>query len=152
MNQVDGNISINSSFTDSSSISSNVSSVETFDEFRDSGSTLSSEESFLEEYLENEEYPIPVIVNNTPKKQSNPPAWYDENPPQEHEKRNPVKKVIKRDNRLKKSSVLPVIAVANLRSLVPKIRNFAKDVHERGIGVGLLTEVWQRIDKKKHIF
>ena len=45
-----------------------------------------------------------------------------------------------------------MIAVANLRSLVPKIRNFAKDVHERGIGVGLLTEVWQRIDKKKHIF
>ena len=72
MNQVDGNISINSSFTDSSSISSNVSSVETFDEFRDSGSTLSSEESFLEEYLENEEYPIPVIVNNTPKNKVTP--------------------------------------------------------------------------------
>ena len=151
MYQVDGNISINSSLTDSSSICSNVSSVETFAEFRDSESILSSEESFLEEYLENEVYPIPVIVNNTHNPQINPPAWYDENTPQEHEKRTPVRKVIKRDNRLQKSSFLPVIAVANLRSLVPKIRNFAKDVHERGIGVGLLTEVWQKMDKKKHI-
>ena len=47
---------------------------------------------------------------------------------------------------------MPIIAVSNLRSLIPKIRNFAQDIHEREIGVGLLTEVWQKTDKKKHIF
>ena len=64
----------------------------------------------------------------------------------------PVRKTLRRDNRLEKSIFLPVVAVANLRSLVPKIRNFSKDVTERGIGVGLLTEVWQKTDNKKHIF
>ena len=96
---------------------------------------------------------IPVLINSgqlfypaTP-----PPPWYDFYQPNV-EGRVPVRQTIRRDNRLNKSLLLPIIAVSNLRSLIPKIKNFAEDVHEREIGVGLLTEVWQRKDKKKHIF
>ena len=48
--------------------------------------------------------------------------------------------------------LLPIIAVSNLRSLIPKIKKIARDVHERDISLALLTEVWQKSEKKKHIF
>ena len=80
-----------------------------------------------------------------------PPPWYDVYQPSE-QYRVPVRQTIRRDNRLDKSLLLPIIAVSNLRSLILKIQNFAQDIHEREIGLGLLTEVWEKKDKKKHIF
>ena len=105
----------------------------------------------FEETISEEEYPIPVVINNFRSQDENPPAWFDAHFTN-FGKRCPVRKTTRRDNRLIKSTLLPIIAVSNLRSLIPKIRNFAQDIHEREIGVGLLTEVWQKTDKKKHIF
>ena len=145
-------MSVNSSQLSCSSRSSSVSSVATFDLFIDSNSSISLEESLMEEMPYDEEYPIPTIINNTNNGNITPPPWYDGYHQQNEMRPNPVRKTLRRDNRLEKSIFLPVVAVANLRSLVPKIRNFSKDVMERGIGVGLLTEVWQKTDNKKHIF
>ena len=77
------------------------------------------------------------------------PPWFDK-PPQYYQKRNPVRKTIKRSNKLVKSSNLPIIAVSNLRSLMPKVRNFTLDMQERQIGCALLSEVWEQKNKKKH--
>ena len=66
------------------------------------------------------------------------------------QKRIPVRKTIKRDNKLLRTSNLPTIAVSNLRSLIPKARNFSQDIHERQIGCALLSEIWQKSNKKKH--
>ena len=98
-------------------------------------------------------FEIPVIVNIFRDNCHNFPApvWYE---PVQNQKmpRIPVRKTIRRDNRLAKSSELPVIAVSNLRSLMPKVNNFVEDMHQRDIGVALLTEVWEKAQKKKHIF
>ena len=81
-----------------------------------------------------------------------PPPWYDEfQASVTTDERIPVRQTIRRDNRLSKSLVLPIIAVSNLRCLILKIRNFAQDILEREVGLALLTEVWQKKDKKKHM-
>ena len=120
-------------------------------------SSSSSEDDLGDSYYSQEDedvhLQIPVIVNihcgnvdNYPA-----PAWYE--PVQKQTQfRRPVRRTIRRDNRLEKSSQLPVIAVSNLRSLMPKINNFVEDIHQRNIGVALLTEVWEKAQKKKHIY
>ena len=45
---------------------------------------------------------------------------------------------------------LPVISVCNLRSFFPKVCNFKNDFLEREIDFGLLCEVWQMKENKKH--
>ena len=35
---------------------------------------------------------------------------------------------------------------------MPKVNNFVNDIHERSIGVALLSEVWEQATNKKHIF
>ena len=88
------------------------------------------------------EQTIPVILNifHPTQTYSLPPTWYEEYNI-EVQYRKPVRKTIKRDNRLQKSVLLPIIAVSNLRSLIPKIKKIARDVHERDISLALLTEV-----------
>ena len=41
--------------------------------------------------------------------------------------------------------------VSNVRSLLRKINSFKKDVLERGIGLALLSEIWEVKGKKKHM-
>ena len=63
-----------------------------------------------------------------------------------------MRKTIKRDNKLFKTGSLPIVAVSNLRSLMPKVKNFTRDIQEREIGCALLSEVWEKKNKKKHQF
>ena len=149
--QVDGNLSYSDNSSDVS--------LESFHIFRDSQSSLSfSDELSLnitdniyEEDEKDQEIPVITNIHRNFSPNISCPPWYDIYLPSQ-ESRIPVRKTMKRDNRLKKSILLPIIAVSNLRSLMPKVRNFAEDIHERNIGLGLLTEVWQKKDKKKHIF
>ena len=150
MLQVDGNQSC------SSSDNSDVSSVGSFEMFTDNESSSSedTEADYNNDTFEDmTEQTIPVILNifHPTQTYSLPPTWYEEYNIKE-QYRKPVRKTIKRDNRLQKSVLLPIIAVSNLRSLIPKIKNFARDVHECDISLALLTEVWQKSEKKKHIF
>ena len=81
------------------------------------------DESILEEDDENQ---IPVILNTgqlLPSPNVPPPPWYDTYQPST-QYRVPVRQTIRRDNRLDKSLLLPIIAVSNLRSLIPKINKF----------------------------
>ena len=106
--------------------------------------------------LVNEEHPsqpIPVIVNifknNSPN--CSPPSWFD--PPQKpYKNRKAVRVTLRRDNKLQQSGFLPKIAVSNLRSLMPKTRNFCHDMKERDIGLNLMSEIWEKPGKRKHIF
>ena len=97
--------------------------------------------------------PIPVIVNIFQYQFStcSPPSWYDP-PKKPYKNRKPVRVTLRRDNKLQQSEFLPKIAVSNLRSLIPKIRNFSQDMKEREIGLNLLSEIWEKPGKRKHKF
>ena len=45
---------------------------------------------------------------------------------------------------------LPRITNYNMRSLFPKLGNFARDMIERESDISFLTEVWQKQENKKH--
>lgn len=114
----------------------------------------SSQSSLSNSVLSNvDDSQIPVIVNIF-RNQTHcypAPSWYD--PPQKSYKhRKPVRVTLRRDNRLGQSNLLPIIAVANLRSLMPKLGNFIQDMNERQTGVALLSEIWEKPGKRKHIF
>ena len=57
---------------------------------------------------------------------------------------------IKRDNKKVQALTLPKLTNYNVRSLFPKIGNFALDMHERQSDISFLTEVWEKKEKKKH--
>ena len=105
------------------------------------------------EYTEHEDRQnIPVSMNVFfPSDFASPPSWYEPHH-KSYRSRKPVRTTLRRDNRLKESIELPIIAVSNLRSLMPKVNNFVRDIHERDIGVALLSEVWEQKSKKKHVF
>ena len=147
--QVDGNQSCSDSNSDLS-----LESIQSFHLFRDSDSSPSSFDDTIPDNIdEEEEFNIPVITNscNISHSDSTPPPWYDVYHPST-DYRIPIRKRIQSDNRLIKSNLLPIIAVSNVRSLWPKVKHFSEDIHERDIGLALLTEVWQKKDKKRHIF
>ena len=145
--------SINSSSYASSELSS--SSDEPGTELSSSFSSSEEESSINYSCIEDEDvhFEIPVIVNIFKDNVQNfpVPPWY-EPVLRQNQFRIPVRKTIRRDCRLEKSTQLPVIAVSNLHSLMPKINNFVEDMHNCDIGVALLTEVWEKAQKKKHIF
>ena len=60
------------------------------------------------------------------------------------------RKTIRRDNKKVQALTLPKIANFNVRSLFPKIGNFALDMKERESDISFLTEVWEKKEKKKH--
>ena len=139
--QLDGNISLSECESSSDSDSSS-----------DDEDCL-SESSFYSSACLKYDHGIPVIVNIFQNNHiwSPPPAWYD--PPQKpYKNRKPVRVTLRRDNRLGQSNYLPIIAVSNVRSLVPKIGNFAEDMKEREIGLNLLSEIWEKPGKRKHRF
>ena len=102
-------------------------------------------ESFLEV-----PQPIPVIQIAESDKLSNsaitPPVWFEEFIPRGVKLTDTKSNLIsvKRDNRHLIGESLPSISVSNMRSLIPKIKNFKVDVLEREISVALLSEVWEK--------
>ena len=79
-----------------------------------------------------------------------PPVWYEEYHTQRRECA-PTRQTIRRNDKLLKCLSLPIISVSNLRSLLPKINSFKKDILERDIGLALLCEIWQVKGKKKNM-
>ena len=66
------------------------------------------------------------------------------------ERCKPVLKTIRRDNKAVQALSLPNISNYNMRSLIPKIQNFSLDMRERLVDISFLTEVWQKLENKKH--
>ena len=94
---------------------------------------------------------IPVIVNCFQNQIPTcaPPPWYD--PPQKpYINRKPVRVTLRRDNKLQQGEFLPKIAVSNLRSLIPKVGNVCHDMKERGIGLNLMSEIWEKPGRRRH--
>ena len=71
------------------------------------------------------------------------PTWYEHYTP-ETSSRLPALRKIKADSKVAASSFLPIISVSNMRSLLPKIRNFAEDMIMRNIQIALLCEIWEK--------
>ena len=90
-----------------------------------------------------------VVCCDFSKKTVSPPVWHE--PYVQREDRVPTRKTVKRNSKLFQCLSLPIIAVSNLRSLLPKINNFKTDVLEREIGLSLLSEIWEVKGKKKHM-
>lgn len=83
------------------------------------------------------EYNIEVLVGYRPKKvivERPAPSW----------------KRVRRDNKSVQALSLPVVINYNMRSLMPKIKNFCKDIDNRMVDVAFLTEVWEKLENKKH--
>jgi hypothetical protein len=145
MPQTDGNCSLNSSYlsSDNESYSSEMYDI--------SDKSLSADTTNEYSVFEDDSY-IPVSVNvSFNNAVATPPSWYEPHH-KSYKNRKPVRVTLRRDSRLKQSVELPIIAVSNLRSLMPKVNNFANDMHERSIGVALLSEVWEQATRKKHVF
>ena len=64
----------------------------------------------------------------------------------------PVRKTIRRSNRLLQAASLPKFSSYNMRSLMPKIHNFVLDFEDRMCQLSFLCEIWQKEDNKKHNF
>ena len=148
INQLDGNDSCSDS---------TLSSVD-FEPFYDTdddksdisldGSTISS----YDDHSDNiDERYIDVVANiqftDNPDIDDFPP-WYDHYH-KPNQIRRPVRQTVRRDNKLMKTNSLPIIAVSNLRSLMPKVKTFTDDVHQRQIGLALLSEVWEKNKQEK---
>ena len=82
---------------------------------------------------------------------ANPPVWFEEHTPrkvcQNESKFNRI--TIRRNNKLSSSSSLPTFSVSNVRSLIPKIKNFKTDLIEREISLSLISEVWEKQNCKR---
>ena len=76
------------------------------------------------------------------------PPWFDQ--VEIEDRLPPVRIRINRDNRARAGLNLPVVATCNMRSLMPKLRNFCTDFLEREIDIGFLTEVWEKRESKTH--
>ena len=61
-----------------------------------------------------------------------------------------TRKTIRKDNKQVQALTLPKMTNYNVRSLFPKIGNFALDMKERESDISFLTEVWEKKEKKKH--
>ena len=63
-----------------------------------------------------------------------------------------VLRTINRNPRINSSSELPVVAVANVRSLLPKMNSFIEKFENEEIEVCLISEVWEKQGKKNQHF
>ena len=45
---------------------------------------------------------------------------------------------------------LSIVTVCNMRSLFPKIKNFTTDFLERAVDIGMLSEIWEKLEDKSH--
>ena len=62
----------------------------------------------------------------------------------------PTRKVIYRSNRNIQALTLPKITNYNMRSLWGKILNLSEDIMDRQSDLIFLTEVWQKVENRKH--
>ena len=81
--------------------------------------------------------------------QVNPPSWHEPYLPHA-EYRPPVLTRIVTNDRVADSAELPTVAVTNIRSLGPKIRNFSEDILLRDITACLVSETWEKENSKKY--
>ena len=167
MPQIDGNCSLNSSNLssprnsigpesditnpdESFHLSQLVSSDDECSITDDSSSPLESSLLSTHSIIGDVGLSIPVVVNVIFQKPNAPrPTWYEHHE-SKTEKRSPIRKQIHRDNKMAESVNLPIVSVSNLRSLMPKINNFKKDILEREINLALLSEVWEKSQSKSH--
>ena len=63
-----------------------------------------------------------------------------------------VLRSINRNTRINESSGLPVIAVANVRSLLPKLNSFIEKIQNESISLCLISEIWEKKGKKNAHF
>ena len=70
--------------------------------------------------------------------------------PETQERREPSRRVIRRDEGLVQALTLPTISVYNMRSLWAKLNNLGDDIIMRGTDLCFLTEIWQRQENKRH--
>ena len=118
------------------------------DEFDDS--FVSRASILSEESISGCEQPIPVVTGISSHQWDIPaPAWH------EWQQRRPttlptVRTTVRRDNRLLVGAQLPSFSAPNCRSLAPKLRSFAEDLHMREIGVALCSESWEKASNKKY--
>ena len=61
-------------------------------------------------------------------------------------------KVIHRNEKINSSSTLPVVAVANVRSLLPKLNSTIEKIENEEIDIALICEVWEKTGKKNRNF
>ena len=80
---------------------------------------------------------IPVVVGYRPDRGT--PAM-----------RTPVRKTVKRSNKLVDALSAPLITLYNMRSAWSKLDNLAVDMEMRQTDISFLTEVWQQAENKKH--
>ena len=64
--------------------------------------------------------------------------------------RHPVLRKIMINKKTLAAKSLPTVSVSNMRSLLPKIHNFAEDMIHRDIQIALLCEVWEKSANKKY--
>ena len=84
-----------------------------------------------------EEQGIPVQVGHRP---TLPPS----------EQRNPVRRIIKRSNKLVQALSVPRMTLYNVRSAWAKWDNIAEDIDMRNTDIMFLTEVWEKSENKGH--
>ena len=99
------------------------------------------EEEDEDEHCDNDDNDIENLPNA-----DDPPAWYEPYL-RTQEARPAVLKRINLNNRVAKSSELPTIASTNLRSILPKFRNFVQDLKEREISLCFC----RKLGRRKHL-
>ena len=57
---------------------------------------------------------------------------------------------IRHDNKVLAAAFLPKVSCYNMRSLMPKVYSFASDMEDRDVSVALLTEIWEKVENKRH--
>ena len=62
----------------------------------------------------------------------------------------PVRTTVRRDNRLVEALSVPSVTLYNARSVWGKWNNLAEDILMRQTDLCILTEVWQKLENKKH--
>ena len=145
--QVDGNVTV-SSFTSSDSESESASEIDLMnssseEENSDMGSEneqdteVEPDEDDDDSTTEDGEVLIPVIVGNRPA-------------PIVHEARKPVRKTIKRNNKLVNALSVPNMTLYNVRSAWAKWSNIAEDMDVRETDLSFYTEIWEQSENKKH--
>ena len=78
------------------------------------------------------------------------PVWVSESRQHQSNQRDAQKtlKVLTTNPRVQASSTLPVVAVANVRSLLPKLSSVLEKIENEEIEVAMLVEVWEKTGKK----
>ena len=63
-----------------------------------------------------------------------------------------VRKNISTNSKIQASATLPVVAVANVRSILPKLNSLIEKIENEEIDVSLVVEVWEKMGKKNRHF